>query len=564
MSSEKSGLSQINPFWSFLGGIALLAVAVGGTLFWTLRYDRESEPLASPPPPKSISAQVREFCGACHQVPAADVLPAFAWKGEIELMYELLRESGRPITPPNVDEVTRYYEDKAPLELPPARFERSTTPYGIRFEKVDMPLAPHSEKFVAISNVNLVHLSDPRLPELLACEMRSGEILSVKPSDPKPAWKILGSVANPGHVEVVDLDGDGIKDLLVADLGNFLPTNNRCGSVVWFKGNKDGTYTKHTLLDNVGRVADVRAADFRGVGKLDLVVAVFGWRTVGEIIYLENQTEDWNNPQFKPHILDERHGTIHVPIVPKGLFNSGRPDFVALISQEHEEIVAFLNEGGGKFSKKTIYKGTDPIFGSSGIELIDMNGDGKMDVLYTNGDVMDKPYLLKPYHSIRWLENRGTFPFTEHFVTPMYGVHRAVAADFSGSGRLDILAVGFLPNEVFPNRKEKNVDSVILLEKVARGKFARHTLEAVTCDHVSCTVGDVWGRGKKDLIIANFGVTPETPPVTIWKNLGKFPRMEVLVAQAVASSTRPDLGSAMTKLLAIKLLQDAIALESRP
>src|SRR5438094_942272 len=53
-----------------------------------------------------------------------------------------------------------------------------------------------------------------------------------------------------------------------------------------------------TLLEDVGRVADVQAADFRGVGKLDLVVAEFGWLRTGKVIYLENQTTDWSHPRF--------------------------------------------------------------------------------------------------------------------------------------------------------------------------------------------------------------------------------------------------------------------------
>jgi hypothetical protein len=51
------------------------------------------------------------------------------------------------------------------------------------------------------------------------------------------------------------------------------------------------------------------------------------------------------------------------------------PDFVALISQEHETIVAFINEGGGRFRKQTLYSAPHPGWGSSGIQLVDLNGD---------------------------------------------------------------------------------------------------------------------------------------------------------------------------------------------
>ena len=62
-------------------------------------------------------------------------------------------------------------------------------------------------------------------------------------------------------------NGDGVQDILVSDLGSFPPTDRRCGSVVWLRGERDGSFTPFTLLDGVGRVADAQAADFRGVGK---------------------------------------------------------------------------------------------------------------------------------------------------------------------------------------------------------------------------------------------------------------------------------------------------------
>src|SRR5207247_250078 len=107
------------------------------------------------------------------------------------------------------------------------------------------------------------------------------------------------------------------------------------------------------------------------------------------------------------------------------------------ISQEHETVVAFLNDGKGQFTPQTLYTAPHPAYGSTGIQLVDLDGDGKLDVLYTNGDSMEKQYL-QPFHGIHWLQNEGTYPFTDHLLTSMYGVHRAVAADLTGKGKLDI------------------------------------------------------------------------------------------------------------------------------
>jgi hypothetical protein len=243
------------------------------------------------------------------------------------------------------------------------------------------------------------------------------------------------------------------------------------------------------------------------------------------VIYLENRTDDWKKPRFVPRVLDHRHGAIHVPV--GDLDGDGRPDFVALISQEHETVVAFLNEGGGKFRKETVYAAPHPAYGSSGVELVDLNGDGRLDVLYTNGDSLDAPYLLRPYHGVQWLENRGRFPFEHHPLTPTYGAMRAVAADFTGKGRKDVIAVSFLAAERFPRREELKLDSVVLLEQTAPGVFVRHPLEAGACDHFSCAAGDLFGDGGAHLVTGNFRfgeAGKPGPAVTLWRNVGAAAR----------------------------------------
>jgi len=204
------------------------------------------------------------------------------------------------------------------------------------------------------------------------------------------------------------------------------------------------------------------------------------------------------------------------------LNGDGKPDFVALISQEHETVVAFLNEGGGRFRKETIYAAPHPAFGSDGIQLVDLDGDGDLDVLLSNGDTLDFPYLLKPYHGLTWLENQGRYPFTPHRLADCYGAVSPVTADFDGNGLLDIAFVTYLPADRFPQRQPQHLDSVVLLEQVSPGKFVRHALETETCDHLTCAAGDLHGDGRPDLVIGNFlrGGRPNDA-LTVWRNITK-------------------------------------------
>ncbi len=476
--------------------------------------------------PADIEQQVHTFCGACHAYPPADSFPRKHWRAEVERGYRFFDQSGLPLTPPRLRHVIRYYQERAPEDYPPATIIPASKPLGVKFDRLSYP--PPTDSRPMISNVSAVKFPSgvvdaatiARAPwTLLACDMEGGRILSLRPTDPTPAWKVIATVPHPAHAEVIDLDGDGILDILVSDLGSFPPTDRRCGSVVWLRGKPDGSFESFTLLQNVGRVADARAADFRGTGKLDIIVGVFGLHTTGEIIFLENKTTDWKKPTFEPSVIDPRHGTIHVPIV--DLNGDGKPDFVALISQEYETVVAFLNEGGGKFRQKELYSAPHPGWGSSGIQLVDLNGDGKLDVLYTNGDILDEPYLWKPYHGVQWLENKGDLKFEYHRIADMYGVHNAVAARATGGKLPDILAVSFLPADKFPERDARKADAVVLFEQVSPGKFERHTITAGSCDAVVCVAADLYGTGRDDLVVGNFSSPTTDHPVTIWKNAGK-------------------------------------------
>jgi hypothetical protein len=513
--------------------IALVPVAALGAAAGMMRHGLRDAPPAVPPGeppgapvPEDIEAQVHTFCGECHRYPRPDTFPREHWAAEVERGYRFFAASHQSLKPPLKEHVIRYYEDRAPRDYPRAPVTPPSDP-GVRFEQLSYPPPPGSR--VWVSHVQALRLPPPGVtdPEavarepltLLACDMEGGGILALRPTDPDPTWKVLATVRHPAHVEVVDLDGDGIADLLVADLGSFLPTDQLLGSVVWLRGRRDGTFESIPLVSVVGRVADVRAAQFCGSGKLDLVVAVFGLFDAGEILLLENRTTDWTKPQFARRVLDPRHGTIHVPVT--DLDGDGKPDFVALISQEHETVVAFLNQGGGNFRQKTLYTAPHPAWGSSGIELTDLNADGRPDVLYTNGDILDEPNLWRPFHGIQWLENKGDLNFEYHRIADMYGAHRAVAARVTGGPLPDIVAVSFLPEAKFPDREQRRPDAVTLFEQVEPGKFVRHCLAYGSCDAVSCCTADLFGTGRPDLIIGNFGAPTTTHPVTIWKNLGK-------------------------------------------
>ena len=351
-------------------------------------------------------------------------------------------------------------------------------------------------------------------------DMSNGKIWFIEPAT-STVRPLANSCTNPAVSCICDLDGDGKSDVVIADLGSFFPEDHHRGKVVWIAGaDRDLVHTETTILQNVGRIADVRAADFDGDGDEDLVVAEFGRHLTGGIHLIWNEGRDESSGQirFRDEKLDTRPGAIHVPAV--DLNGDGRMDFIALFSQEYEVVVAFLNLPGG-FQKTTIFAAPDPSFGSSGIEVIDFDQDGDLDVIYTNGDTFDSSEI-KPFHSIKWFENKGAFPFDVHHVATMPGVHRARTADIDGDGDLDIVASAMIPKKLFKRAVNVPLDAVVWLENTGHNSFERHVLATGAPIHTTVEVADMDDDGDIDIAASCFYFEPEVehPAVIIYWNEG--------------------------------------------
>jgi len=61
-------------------------------------------------------------------------------------------------------------------------------------------------------------------------------------------------------------------------------------------------------------------------------------------------------------------------VIPIDLNRDGHMDFVTLLAQEHETVLAYINKGTKDFTfeQKVIYAAPHPNWGSSGIELVDL------------------------------------------------------------------------------------------------------------------------------------------------------------------------------------------------
>src|SRR5262245_13816015 len=75
--------------------------------------------------------QVHTFCGACHAYPPPDTFPRKHWRMEVERGFAFFAASLRPLQPSPFEATVKYYEERAPEELPPAKIVRAGTPLPV-------------------------------------------------------------------------------------------------------------------------------------------------------------------------------------------------------------------------------------------------------------------------------------------------------------------------------------------------------------------------------------------------------------------------------------------------
>lgn len=363
-----------------------------------------------------------------------------------------------------------------------------------------------------ISHVVVDDFDEDGLLDVLVCDALDNFVSWIR-QYPENVYTetILGTdLIAPAHIQAIDFDGDGDKDLLVAVLGLLYPSNDKIGSIVLLENDGNFSFTSTVIIEKIARVSDVRGGDLDGDGDTDLAAAQFGYDD-GETRWMENL----GNGEFKTHMLQNLSGPINVEIV--DIDEDGDLDLITLVSQEWEEIYAYINDGSGKFQMKMLWGSDNEDFGSSGISLYDLNLDGRLDILYANGDAFDYiPPQGKPWHGLQWFENKGNLDFEYHRLCDFVGAYSLRPADVDKDGDLDLFAVS-----AFNVWEDLESQSFIWLENVGDMEYVKRDITNDPTHLIILETGDFNKDGLMDFVTG--GMYPYPPfdrmsRVSLWIN----------------------------------------------
>jgi hypothetical protein len=436
-------------------------------------------------------------CGGCHAPVRASSLPRARWRFVIQQMERIRSERTPNAAPLDVEALVERYEQAAPAQL---RYPPAPQLGGgkFSFEKRPGPVGP--------SQAAVLHLALERDPATAAEAIWMGDLWTgqvYRHALGTGQFQRVATLRKPARIALGDLDANGRTDAVVADFGALSPVGTDQGHVVWLRARRRG-YASVPLLQRVGRVTDVALGDVDGDGDLDVAVAVFGSHAPG-VVLLEQKGHA--SGRFQARTLDARDGAMDVELA--DIDGDGRLDVVAALSQEHEAIVAYLSRGEGRHEAHTLAHVEDPGWGSMGIALADIDGDGDQDLVWLNGDVLDT-FSVRPHHGVHLLLNQGGLRFERTTLGTVPGASSASIVDLDDDGDLDVVVAAILPWEHLldePISRPPEVAGVVWYEQQPGRTFTAHAVELGTrAVHATLLTMDFDHDGALDLVV------PEVEP----------------------------------------------------
>ncbi len=440
-------------------------------------------------------------CSRCHQFPSPDLLPKDVWaKGVLPVMSGYLGDTqGRDkltfglsaeeyirvakarvfpetpvITTADWELICQYYSQNAPDTL----VNSTQTPIKMNLSET------YKMQSVSISaSPDVCMLKYDAKNNALWCGLTNGMV--GKLDSGFQLNKVFG-FSSP----VVDLSFLG-NEMLAVEIGKMNPGDVFTGRISQLSLNQ--FQQTGYVLDSLNRPVQLQLSDLNNDGVQDYIVCNYG-HYIGNLVWWEGKKGGGGAGKF--HEIRNTPGARTV--IPFDYNKDGKMDLIALFAQGNESIILYKNIGNGEFEEQYLLR-FPPVFGSSFIEIADMNNDNLPDIIYANGDNADYSKVLKPYHGIRVFLNDGQWNFTEKWFFQMNGGAKTAIRDFDGDGDLDIAAISF-----FPDNEKRPEEAFVYLENMGGLNFlARADKNSTKGRWMVMTTADLDKNGKEEIILGS-------------------------------------------------------------
>lgn len=287
-----------------------------------------------------------------------------------------------------------------------------------------------------------------------------------------------------------DIDGDNKPDLIGSRFENTATTMLLLMNQSTV-GNISFTNANLAALNINAPTGHVAVGDLNGDGKPDVVASRSG--TTANTVFVLGNTSTIGNPNFASPILlslELTHFARQVAI--SDLNGDGKPEVVVANSASND-LYIFKNESaGGTLAinptpiKVTVTGATETL----ALELQDMDGDGKTDIIATRNQSQDI-FILKNTSTL------STFTFGTIFKITIPGQFNDLAtADFNRDGKLDIIATSLF-----------SAQAQMLLNKSSTTSFVFDAPKTLSTDAqpFGIDVSDLNGDRFPDFIIPSRG-----------------------------------------------------------